>query len=108
MAEVAAFLRGQDLAKLLLHFFRLFTLGKTQPSADADTVGIADYAAGNGIQVAQKQICGFSADTGDPKQFLHSAGNLSTVVAQQHLAAKDDIPSLMLVESAGTDMIFHI
>ena len=40
MAEVAAFLRGQNGTKLALYLFRLFSLAQAQAPANADTVGV--------------------------------------------------------------------
>jgi hypothetical protein len=54
VAEVGAFLRRENFAKLLLHLLRLLTLSKTQAVSNADAMGIADHAAGHGIEVAQK------------------------------------------------------
>ena len=49
VAEVVALLRREDGPQLPLHLFRLLALGKAQPSADADAVGIADNAAGGTV-----------------------------------------------------------
>ena len=49
MAKIGAFLRREDLAKLLLYLFRLFADRKTKPAADADAMGVTDHTAGNGI-----------------------------------------------------------
>ena len=46
MAEVIALFRRQDFSQLLLHLFRFLAVAQAQLAADADTVGIADYAAG--------------------------------------------------------------
>lgn len=108
VAEVRAFLRGEDLAQLLLHFFRLLACTQPQPPADADAMGVADDAARDGIQVAQQQIGGFPPHAGQAQQLLHGAGNFSAVVRQQHLTGEDDIPRLVLVKAAGADVVFHI
>ena len=48
-------------------------------------MGIADHTAGNGIQVTQQKIGGFSAHTGNPQQLLHGSGNFSVVILKKHL-----------------------
>ena len=108
MAEIGAFLRGEDFAKLLLYLFRLLALSKTQTVGNADAVRIADHTAGRGIKITQQQIGGFSADTGQPQKGVHSIGHFSTVVTDQHLAGKDNVLGLMVVEAAGADIVFHI
>ena len=65
MAEIRAFLSRKNCTELFFYFLRFLALGKTQTAADADTVGIADHTAGNTVQIAQQQIGGFAADTGD-------------------------------------------
>ena len=92
----------------MLHLFRLFAPGKTQAVGDADTVGIADHAAGNGVQVAQKEIGGFSAHAGQAQKLLHSAGDFAAIVCQQHLAGEDNVFRFLPEKTAGTDVIFHI
>ena len=52
VAEIAAFLRGQDLTQLAFYFFRLFAFGKTQPAADPDAMGIADHASRHTVKIA--------------------------------------------------------
>ena len=54
MAEIAALLRREDLAQLLLHLFRILTGGEAQPSADTDAVGVTDHTAGYTVQITQK------------------------------------------------------
>ena len=68
VAEIITFLGGQNFTKLLFHLFRFFTLAQTQPSADADAVGVADHASGNGIKITQQEIGGFSANAGNPQR----------------------------------------
>ena len=46
VAEIAAFLRGQDFPKLTFYLLRFFAFRKTQTTADTDTVGVANHAAG--------------------------------------------------------------
>ena len=53
MTEIAAFFRGQDLAQLPLHLLRLFALGQTQTTADANAMGVANHAAGLLINITQ-------------------------------------------------------
>ncbi len=49
VAEVTALLRRQNLSQLLFNLFRVLALGKPQPTADADAVGIADHTAGGPV-----------------------------------------------------------
>ena len=49
MAKITAFLRGKNGPELLFYLFRILTLGKPQPTADADAVGIADHTAGSAV-----------------------------------------------------------
>ena len=65
VAEIAAFFRRQNGTQLLLHFFRLLSLGKPKALADANAVGIADHTARNTVKITQKQIGGLSAYTGE-------------------------------------------
>ena len=51
VAEIGAFLRRKNGAQLLFHLLRLLALAQPKPTADTDTVGVADNAAGNSIQV---------------------------------------------------------
>ena len=71
-------------------------------------MGVADHAARHGIQITQQQIGGFSAHTGNFEKLLHGAGNLSAVVTQQHLAAQNDVPCLVLIETAGVYQFLHM
>ena len=54
MTKVRAFFGGQNLAKLTLNLFRVLgAVGQTESAADADTMGIADNAAGDSIQITK-------------------------------------------------------
>ena len=64
MTEIAALFRRQDGPELLFHLIRFLAFAQTQPSADPDAVGIADNAAGNGLEITQQKVGGFSSDTG--------------------------------------------
>ena len=64
VAEVGAFLRGEDLAQLLFHLFGLLALAQAQTAADSDAVGIADDTAGNTVEITQQKIRCFSTNTG--------------------------------------------
>ena len=83
-------------------------MAQAQLAADADAVGIADYAAGDLVDISKQQIRRFPTYTGQPQQLLHGAGDLSTVVAEQHLAGQHNIPGLVLVEAAGADIVLYI
>ena len=108
MAEVGALLRGKNLPKLPLRLLRVLgSVGQPQPAADADTVGVADHAAGHAVQVPQQKICGLSANAGNFQKLLHGAGDFSAIVPDQRLAAQNDVPGLVLIESAGPDQFFH-
>ena len=65
MTEIVALLRGQNLAELTFHLFRLLAFGQSQPSADADAVGVADNGSGLLMNIAQQEIRGFPPDAGD-------------------------------------------
>ena len=80
VAEVTALFRRQDLSQLLFYLFRVLALGQSQPSANADTVGIAYYTSGDTVQVPQQQIGGLSAYTRNPEQLIHSSGNFPVIV----------------------------
>ena len=108
MAEIVALLRRQDCPELLLHLLRLLAVGKSQPSADADAVGVADHASRHGVNVPQQQIGGLPPHAGQAQQLLHGAGHLAAVVFQKHLTGQNDVPGLVLVEAAGADVVFHI
>lgn len=64
MAKIATFFWGEDLPQLSFYLLRLLSFGKSQTAADPDAVGIANNTAGNTVEIAQQQICGFSANTG--------------------------------------------
>ena len=59
MTEIRAFLGRQNGPQLPFCLFRVVALGKTQPGANADAVGITDDAAGYIVQIPQKKIGGF-------------------------------------------------
>lgn len=64
VAEVVGLLRGNDLSQLLLHLQRvLAAVRQSQPSGDADAVGIADVAVLS-VDIAQDQIGGLAPHTG--------------------------------------------
>ena len=56
VAEVRAFLRGQDLPQLLLHLFGFFAFGKSQALADA-----AKLAVGGDCDAAVVKISGIDS-----------------------------------------------
>ena len=89
VAEVAAFLRRQDGPELGLHLFRLLAVGKSQPPADADAVGVTDHASRHTVQVTQQQIGGFPPHAGKAQQFLHGAGDFAAAarMAREAIAA---------------------
>lgn len=64
VAKITAFFRGKNFPQLLLYLFRVCSLGKPQPTANADAVGVAYHTPGCTVDVAQQQIGGFSANTG--------------------------------------------
>ena len=64
VAEVGAFLRGEDQAQLLFYLLGFLTHGQTQTAADADAVGVADDGTGDAVEVAQQQIGGFRPTPG--------------------------------------------
>ena len=80
VAEVIGLFRRQDFTQLMLHLFRLLRCGDAQTVGNPDAVGIADHTAGDTIQITQQQVGSLSAYTGNFQQFLHSAGNFSTVI----------------------------
>ena len=49
VTEITALLGRQDFAELLFHLLRVFALGKSQTTTDANTVGVTDNAAGLSI-----------------------------------------------------------
>ena len=108
VAEIGAFLRGQNGPELALHFFRFLALGQSQKIGDADAVGVADHGAGNGVQVAQQQVGGFAAHAGQPQQLVHGAGHLPAVFVAQHPAGQHNVPGLVLEEAAGVDVLLHL
>ena len=67
VTEVGAFFRGENGAELPFHLLRLFSLGQTQATADANAVGVTDHTAGYGVQIAQQQIGGLATHTGEPE-----------------------------------------
>ena len=80
MAEIAAFFRGENGTQLLFYFFRFFAMAQSQSSADSDAMGITNNASGYGVQITKKQIGGFSANAGNPQQFLHSTRDFALIV----------------------------
>ena len=99
VAEVGAFLWGQDGAKLFFNLFRFLALAEAKTAADADAVGITDHTSGGAIKVTQQEVGGFAAYAGDPKQGIHGVRNLPTVIVQEHLASQDNIPGFVLVKA---------
>ena len=64
MAEVIGLLRWNDLPQLLLHLqWVLAAVRQSQPSGDADAVGVADVAV-PAINIAQDQVGCFPPYTG--------------------------------------------
>ena len=64
MAEVIGLLRWNDLSQLLLHLQRvLAAVRQSQPSGDADAVGVADIAVLS-VDIAQDQVGCFPPHTG--------------------------------------------
>ena len=51
VAEVGAFLRREDFAKLLLYLFRLFATRNAQTVRNPNAVGITDHTAGYSIEI---------------------------------------------------------
>ena len=64
VAEIAAFIRGKDGAKLCFHLFRVSSGGKAKTAADADAVGVADHAARCAENITQEQIGSFPPHAG--------------------------------------------
>ena len=65
VAEVGTFLRRKNSAKLLFYFFRFLAVTQTQTAANADAMGITYHTARCAVEVAQQEIRGFTAHTGD-------------------------------------------
>ena len=64
MAEVVGLLRWNDLPQLLLHLqWVLAAVRQSQPSGDADAVGVADIAVLS-VDIAQDQVGCFPPHTG--------------------------------------------
>ena len=76
VAEVGAFLRGEDLPQLLFHLFGFLALAQAQSAADADAVGVADDGAGDAVEVAQQEIGGLAAHAGSRSRFSMVLGTL--------------------------------
>ena len=108
VAEVAALFGRKDGTELMLHFFWVFSLGKSKTAADADTVGVANDASWSGIEIAHEKIGRLSAHAGDLKELLHSPWDFSAIVGKEHLASQNDIPGLVLIESAGVHQFLYM
>ena len=46
VAEIAAFFGRKDLPKLVFHLLRFLSVGKTEPSADSNAMGVTDNTSG--------------------------------------------------------------
>ena len=62
MTESGAFVRRKNGAKLRFDLFRFFALCKPQTVGNADAMRITDNRRLT-VNIAQKEICGLSADT---------------------------------------------
>lgn len=71
-------------------------------------MGIAYNAAGYTVQVSQQQICSFASDSGQAQQLFHRTGYFAIIIGKQHLAGQDNIPCLVLVESAGVYVVLNV
>ena len=101
VAKIALLPRLDQLGKDLFHprgIFKAFGV-QPQPTANADAMGVADHASGDVVEIAQQQIGSLSAYTGQAKELVHSAGDFSTVVRNQHLAGEDNILCLLAEEA---------
>ena len=102
MAEIRGFLRRQEGAKLPLYFLRfLQIIHQSHAIAQADTVGVHHYAAGQVIDVPQQQVCGLAPHAGETQQVLHAVRHASAIVGQEHPAGQHDVPGLGPVKAAG-------
>ena len=107
MAEVVAFLGGDALAKLLFHLEGvLAAVRDTQKSGDSDAVGVADIALFT-VYIAEDQIGGLSAYTGQFQEVLHIVGDLAIEFLDQHTARRYNIPRLGTPETGGVDDLAH-
>ena len=108
MAEVVGLLRGNDLPQLQLHLQRvLAAVRQSQPSGDADAVGVADIAVLS-VDIAQDQIGGLAPHTGQGEQVLHVVRDLSAEALHQHFRGANDVPGLGPPEAAGLDICTHL
>ncbi len=109
VAEVVGLLRREHPAQLHLHLHRVLgAVGEAQQAGDADAVGVRHHHAGHMEHIPQHQVGRLAAHSGQLQQLLHGAGDLSSVIPQQHLGGPHDVPGLGPEKASGVDVLFHL
>ena len=94
---------------MLLHLGRVLgAVGEAQSAGNAYAVGVRHHYAGGVVHVAQNQVGGLAAHTGQLEQLLHGVGHPAAVLLHQHAGGGYNVPGLGPEEAGGMDIGFHL
>ena len=108
MGEEGPVLLGDDFHECLFDFDGIVLPGQSHPAGKTTDVGIDDDAFGEVEGVAEDDIGGLSAHSGQLVQVLHGLRHLSAVIPDQSRGATADGFGLGAEEAGGADQAFQL
>ena len=103
VAEFKLLVGRNNFFQIRLNFFGRFVFGQTGSARKAHAVGVDDDR-GFFEDIAQDEICCFSASAGERQKFFHGIRNGGIVVFDKAAAAHNYVFRLVAVKSDGTDI----